>query len=159
MKEIELFKNTFYHIDGILYWKQTIGTRAIKNKRAGKQRKDGYLDVGIKGKYYLCHRIIFSLEFGYLPAIVDHINRIRSDNRPVNLRPATTNQNVYNSSISRSNRVRVKGIRVTRNGKFEARVAKNGITYQVGTFDTLDKAKRSLENLRKTLHGDFYCHE
>ena len=158
MSDIELFKENFYHINGILFWKITRGSRAKKNNIAGKLRKDGYLDVGLFGKYYLVHRIVFALENNYLPEIVDHINHIRHDNNPNNLREADYAKNAHNSRLSMKNSSSIKGIRITRNGKYEARVAFYNKTYQVGTFSTLMEAKEAVQSFREKLHAEYTCH-
>lgn len=61
--EIEMFKKYFEYNEGYLYWRNRSGTRGRVGTVAGKLRKDGYFDVGLKGKYYLIHRIVFCLTF------------------------------------------------------------------------------------------------
>lgn len=155
---VSLFREYFKYEDGNIYWIKTAGTRALVGSRAGKRRKDGYYDVGLKGKYYLVHRIIFALNHNYLPETVDHIDHNRENNLISNLREATCSQNSHNSRISRNNSTGVKGIRKTRNNKFEARIAINGTTIQVGTFDTLECAKSAIEIERKKRHGQYACY-
>lgn len=156
-EDIELFKEYFYYDDGYIFWKKTSGTRGLKGSRAGKLRKDGYFDVGLKGKYYLVHRIIFALHYNYLPQMIDHVNRNRADNRIENLREADYSTNVWNSSISSYNSTGIKGIRKTSSGKFEARIAVRGKTIQVGTFDTIEEASSRLNEVREKEHGEYAC--
>lgn len=155
--EIEMFKKYFEYNEGYLYWRNRSGTRGRVGTVAGKLRKDGYFDVGLKGKYYLIHRIVFALHFGFLPKMIDHINRDRSDNRVENLREIEYSSNNWNSGISSSNTTGVKGIRITRTGKFEARLAVKGKTIQVGTFSTLDEATSELKKVREKEHGEYAC--
>ena len=58
----------------------------------------GYLRVKLDGQCYKIHRIIWALTHGFDPGEmqVDHINRIKTDNSPQNLRLATHNQNMRN---------------------------------------------------------------
>lgn len=56
----------------------------------------GYLRTKIKGKTYKVHRIIWKMIFNQEPRIIDHINRIKHDNRLVNLRNVTERENVLN---------------------------------------------------------------
>ena len=58
-----------------------------------------------------------------------------------------------------NNKTGVKGIRKTKTGRYEARVAANGITYQVGTFDSLEVARERLIEFRSTLHKEFTRNE
>lgn len=158
MNNVELFKEYFEYKDGFLIWAKTSGTRGIKGTKAGKIRKDGYYDVGLKGKYYLVHRIIFALHNGYIPEVIDHINRDPSDNRIENLREVNYSQNAFNSKISKNNTTGVKGIRLTKNNKYEARVAVNKITTQIGTFETLMEAQEAIKVFREKEHGEYSCH-
>ena len=154
---LEMFKEYFEYRDGFLIWKKRSGTRGLAGTRAGKLRKDGYFDVGLKGKYYLVHRIVYALHYGIFPEVVDHVNRDRSDNRVENLRSADSCKNAWNSTISTSNTTGVKGVRRTYNGKFEARVAVKGNTIQVGTFNTLEEASDALDKIRQKEHGEYAC--
>ena len=58
----------------------------------------GYLRVGIKGKQYKVHRIIWKIMTGNDPENldIDHINRNKTDNRFCNLRLASRAQNKLN---------------------------------------------------------------
>jgi hypothetical protein len=157
MNEIELFKEYFEYKEGNIYWLKTSGTRGIKGTKAGKLRKDGYFDVGLKGKYYLLHRVIFALTNNYLPEVIDHVDHNRANNFVSNLREATYSKNAHNSLKSKNNSTGVKGIRLTKNNKYEARVAINSVTHQVGTFEDISQALQALEILRLSLHGEFTC--
>lgn len=155
---ILMFREYFEYRDGQLFWKKTAGTRGIKGQQAGKLRKDGYYDVGLKGKYYLVHRVIFGLFNDYLPPFVDHVNHNPADNRIENLRASCHNTNIWNSRRRIQNSSGVKGVRLTKNGRFEARVAVFGVTKQVGTFSTLEQATAAIATAREALHGEFTCH-
>lgn len=55
--------------------------------------KDGYLEVKLRFRHWykkmLEHRLKFLLRHGWLPATVDHKNRVRRDNRLDNLQAST----------------------------------------------------------------------
>lgn len=65
---------------------------------AGSKRKDGYVRVVLDGRRYFAHRIVWYLKHGIDPGEkqIDHINRVKSDNRPGNLRLATNYENAQN---------------------------------------------------------------
>lgn len=66
--------------------------------RAGQLNRQGYWTVWFNGRRYLVHRIILLITNGKLSEgmVVDHINRIRSDNRYCNLREITQGENAKN---------------------------------------------------------------
>ncbi len=59
---------------------------------------------------------------------------------------------------TKNNKTGVKGIRKTSNGKYEARVARKGKTFQVGTFNSLEEASKALQEFREKVHDCFTCH-
>ena len=91
----ELIKHLRYEPEtGHLFWID--GQR--KGLQAGCKNKDtGYIAVRHKGKSYRAHRVIWLMVHGDLPdAPLDHINRVRDDNRIVNLRLSNNASNSAN---------------------------------------------------------------
>ena len=158
MENIELFREYFEYRDGALYWKKSKGPRATKGSKAGYLRKDGYYGTMFNGNSYLVHRIIFGIVHGYLPEIVDHKDHNPANNLISNLRTADYSKNIHNCRISKSNTSGVKGVRKTKTGRFECRVAINGVTHQVGTFSSLIEAEEKIKEYRQNLHEEFTCH-
>ena len=76
-------------------------------KHAGKQAgrvnpTTGYAEISISGRRYGAHRLAVMLKTGAWPAaMVDHINRDRTDNRWANLRCVTAAENLRNISEHR----------------------------------------------------------
>lgn len=143
----EILDQIFEYKDGDLYWKPV---------KAGTVDGSGYLQVGIKGKYYKNHRLIFLMHHGYLPDLIDHADGNRQNNRIENLREATRSQNNYNKKIGKSNTSGVKGVSWRPDSKkWRARiyVEKNPIV--LGMFDTIEEAKAAIEEARKICHKDF----
>ena len=66
----------------------------------GSAHGRGYRHIGYCGKIYLVHQIVCRAFNGIPPAdkpFVDHINRIRDDNRPSNLHWVSTKENCDNT--------------------------------------------------------------
>ena len=81
-------------ISGELFW--IAGKRV--GKRAGYVNADGYVKVHVNGKAVPAQKIAWVLAYGFEPnGIVDHEDRVRSNNRLANLRIATASQNCANS--------------------------------------------------------------
>lgn len=78
---------------------------------AGTITKRGYLQVFIRPKQYLVHRIIWKIMTGSDPVDqVDHIDGDRINNRWANLRAADNGENRWNSKIPKNNKSGVKGV-------------------------------------------------
>ena len=86
---IEYIKKYFkYNEDGTL-------SRFDRKNSNGTYDKDGYLILKIKGKQYKAHRIVYALFNSHFPkGEIDHVNRIRDDNRIENLRPVNRIENM-----------------------------------------------------------------
>jgi len=100
----------FYYKDGALYNKEDISPKARKNQKAGCTNGGGYAQIQIEGKIFLAHRLIFLMHNGYLPKILDHINRNKQDNRIENLRGASKKLNSINSKVYSNNKTGRKGV-------------------------------------------------
>jgi hypothetical protein len=91
----ELLKYYFIYVEetGVLYHR--FGRR--RWEVAGCRDGGGYHQVWLYGVYYPRARLIFLIEHGRWPVpTVDHINRIRDDDRIVNLREASHSEQLRN---------------------------------------------------------------
>lgn len=145
-----------YDSNGYLIWKvKPNGNIKIGNK-VGSINSAGYYSTIIKYKNYLIHRLIFLYHHGYLPDYVDHINGNPLDNRIENLRECTKSQNNCNSKKPKNNTSGVKGITWhKRHKKWYVRIFYEKQKYELGLFDDLDLAKKTLDEFRMKLHGNF----
>lgn len=87
-----------------LIYKEDTGHLFFKkkpNKVAGWIGTHGYREVQINNKSYYCHKIAWVMFYKKQPnATIDHINRIRSDNRIVNLRDVSQRENNWNAKTT-----------------------------------------------------------
>jgi hypothetical protein len=78
---------------GVLSYKNT-------EKPAGYTNGKGWLRIKVNNKHYRVHRIVWKMYYGEditCGMTIDHINRIRDDNRIANLRVVTHRENIQNS--------------------------------------------------------------
>ena len=100
---------------------------------------DGYIEVNLNKTRYKAHRLIYKIHTGIEPNQIDHINRIRHDNRFENLRSVTHLQNCENRSISKKNISGHTGITPILTG-WRAQGYLNGKTIHIGHYRTLEEA-------------------
>lgn len=100
----------FQYADGHLYWKKVVGKKVKIGAKAGHLANDsGYIFIRINSKLYRAHRLIWIYHYGDIDSelFIDHINRVRDDNRIENLRIVSLAINNMNSN--RKN-IRVKNL-------------------------------------------------
>ncbi len=77
----------------------------------GMSKSTGYMRVVVDNKIYNSHRLAFLYMKGYMPENeVDHINRIKYDNKWVNLREVSKSCNLRNCCISKNNISGINGV-------------------------------------------------
>lgn len=146
--------------EGRLIWKMSPSRKVKVGNIAGSMLKSGYLEVGIDKQYFRVHRVIFAMSYGYWPKLVDHINGVRTDNRPSNLREANDLQNTHNSRIRRDNTSGIKGVSwIAAQSKWKAECRVNGVRHRVGYFADKNEADKAIRAFRETHHQGFARHE
>jgi len=97
---------------GLFEWKVDRLNGKIKGGDvAGCKNNIGYIQIRSEGEQYLASRLAFLFMEGYLPEhTVDHINRIRDDNRWCNLRHTTMQCNNRNKSLDKRSTSGVSGV-------------------------------------------------
>lgn len=141
---VDYIKKYFtYNKDGTL-------TRTDRKNSNGSIDKDGYLIIKIKGKQYKAHRIVYALFNNKLPIKeIDHINRVRTDNRIENLREVDRKENVINTTKKINKDTGVFGVYLDKRKDLKKKYTikhKN----QVYRFYTLEEAV----NKRSELNGN-----
>ncbi len=139
---------------GALLWKQR-GSRRTVGKPAGHRCLAGYIKIGIGGKLYSAHRIVWLLHTGdWPPDEIDHINCAKADNRITNLRLATRGENTRNAPKRPDSSWALKGIH--RCGpNWQARISVNRRRIHLGTFDTPQEAHAAYMKAAREWFGEF----
>lgn len=140
---------------GDLYWTAPPSRRAKVGDIAGYVGKQGYRLVGLLGRNYLAHRLVWIMLRGEAPAMLDHIDGDKSNNRINNLRPATDAQNAANRGLRSDNTSGFKG--ATRHGSgFKAQATIGGTNKYIGTYRTSEEAHAAYMEVASITFGE-YC--
>jgi hypothetical protein len=133
-----------YHPD--TGWFTSTGVR-YSSKQAGERvgtlhNTKGYRYLTIKGKTYREQRVAFLYMTGEWPKHqVDHINRIKDDNRWENLRDVPAAKNAQNRKVFSTNKSGHTGVVWNREClKWQVLCRANGKKHYGGLFDGLDEA-------------------
>jgi len=108
-----------------------------KGDIAGGIRPDGYRSIRADRKKYYSARLAFLYMEGYFPENdIDHINRIKDDDRWVNLRHVSRSCNMINKGLVSNNTSGVTGVSWNkRERKWVSRIMANGERILLGKFD------------------------
>jgi hypothetical protein len=122
---------------------------------AGKQRKDGYIDINISPKRYLAHRLAWLYIHDSWPnQMLDHINGIRNDNKISNLREVTNSENQQNKTKARkdsNSKFQCVNYKPSHK-KWEAYITVNRVKKHIGHFDSPEEAHAAYLLKKKELH-------
>lgn len=116
-----------------LVWLVNNGTRCRKGNPVKGASHNGYVRVQVGGVLSLAHRLIWEIHNGKIPPgyVVDHINRVRSDNRISNLRLVTPSQNCQNVLVYPGKTSGLpKGISMHQKGGYKARIRLNNVVHE-----------------------------
>lgn len=126
---------------GAWTWLVRSGGKSTVGSPAGYLDTHGYIKISIDNGRYYSHRLAFLYMTGAWPKEhVDHIDRDRANCRWANLREASRSQNLQNMGVTRRNKLGVKGVHRTPNGRFRAAIHRNGQTRRLGCFLTIEEA-------------------
>jgi len=145
---------------GHLIWKVDAGRRRKAGQLAGCKTRENRILIGINGRLYKAHRIIWAMQTGEWPnQQIDHINEDPSDNRWENLRLATKSQNMRNITRIKSNTSGYKGVSWHNDAqKWRASIKVDGSSYHLGLFKSKDDAAEAYKAAAQKLHGVFAKH-
>lgn len=113
----------------------------------------GYVITVENKKHIRLHRVLMNPPDG---KVVDHINRIKCDNRKSNLRICNQRLNTYNASIKKNNVSGQTGVsKIKTTGKFRARIFVDGREKNLGHYESFEEAVTARIKAEKQYFGDF----
>ncbi len=149
-----ILHNFEYDAETGIFTRIVASGKARPGHRGDRKGPAGYRRVKFRNKDYQAHRLAWYFATGEWPTLqIDHVNRIRDDNRLCNLRLATASQNTANT-IS-NGRDLPRGVTVHKSGKYQASVKRNGKNYHLGLFADSVAAHQAYLKKAKSLYGEF----
>lgn len=144
---------------GDLIYKYDVAPMAKKGQIAGSSDGHGYIKIGLFGRRYMAHRLIWIYKTGSSPeGDIDHIDGSRRNNRWANLRSATRSQNLCN--LPGRSASGVKGVYFNKKtGRWTAQIRLHGRSVYQAYFKTLGEAEKAVTFHREQFHGEFARHE
>ena len=136
--------------EGKLYWKNPNpdlkGYKNLIGKEAGNIH-DGYRRVMIDGKKYQTHCIIYFLETGKQPKIIDHRDRNSLNNKFGNLRASSHSRNMRNTGKNSHNTTGYKGVRYyKKTNKWFGQSDIKDLKFTTNHFDYKCQAAKAYDN-------------
>lgn len=125
-------------------------------------KSSGYVNVTIGRLIFKAHRIIWAIYNGVVPdpeCDIDHLNGIRCDNRPCNLRLVSASSNMKNSKQYKHNTSGITGVSWEKtHKKWRASINIGKKRVNLGRFDDVSDAirarrKAEVENGYTDRHG------
>lgn len=137
---------------GLFRWRHAVGLRIKPGMIAGSKTDKGYIHIFYKGKCYKAHRLAFMFMNGSMPDDeVDHKDGNGENNKWVNLRGCTRNENQQNLPVYKNNSSGYQGIDEC-GGRFRARISFNGKRYSSVYFETIEAAINAHAEMKKEIH-------
>lgn len=144
-KEYLLWLFKYDKSKGILIWKnhwRNCTATNIKGKIAGTSFLDNrrknpieYRTIGINGKYYFLHQLVWFIEKNEWATLIDHVDGDGLNNRLSNLRVLTNRRNSQNRYYHRDKTKLVGTWWSKYHGKWRSEIKINGLKKHLGSFD------------------------
>ena len=125
---------------GLFTWLNHKKSTYVSKQAGTKNKSTGYVQISLGGKIYKAHRLAWLYMMGSMPVgDMDHKNRIKDDNRWVNLREATKTENMGNLNLQFRNKSGQRGITYYQ-GAWQAQLTKGKKNNYLGRYRTKEEA-------------------
>lgn len=117
------------------------GRKPYVGRGIGRDKR--YLAWDYKRRTYYLHQLIYLYHFGFIPALIDHIDRNPRNNAIENLRACTNAENQYNALRKVNNKSGFKGVVQHKNctlKKWQAKITVNKKVISLGYYATPEEA-------------------
>jgi len=144
---LELFS---YDKDTGLFTRRNSCRGCRAGETAGCINGHGYIVIRVDRVLYAAHRLAWHVSFGPLlhSEHIDHINHKKHDNRLINLRKVTNQQNTWN---------RPGALGAYRAGnKWISKIRRDGKLIHLGTFNTRDEAALAYQREATASRGEYH---
>jgi len=147
---------------GEFRWKKKEGdtplVRSFNAQRAGKiagsVSSNGYSMIWIDHRLWLTHRLAWLYVHGALPVcFVDHIDRVKTNNRIANLRLSNPVLNQANCSTQERNKYGAKGVRLRGSSWVASIGVGGGRPMHLGSFNTKEEAEAAYIGAARVMWG------
>ncbi len=139
--------------------REPIEGKALSTAKTSKYSNTTYCTIYLNGKNVYLHRYVLARMLGRELTNkdrVDHINGNGLDNRRENIRLCKHQQNMWNQPSRRNTSSKYKGVTYfKRDGNWQAKIAPNGKTLQLGYFKTEVEAADAYNQKATELFGEF----
>lgn len=158
--EVELIKSILTKVivtpdAGSIKWNEDIKS-VKKGDEAGYIDMAGYRACKHKGFKLKCHRVIFYYVNRWLPECLDHINRIKDDNRIDNLRATTASLNARNIGVRKTSKSGITGVFFNKGRNvYQAQITINGKQLYLGYHKTIEAATTARKEAELKYFGEY----
>lgn len=152
--------HTYQEVSDLLNYNAETGEFHWRNSRKGVTAGEKAGTIGYHGyriicihptTYRACRLAWLLMHKRWLAYCIDHINHNKTDDRLLNLREATHQQNLMNQS-----RKRLKGVsKAKKEGRWRAYITVNYAYIALGIYDTPEQAAREYDRAARIYFGEF----
>lgn len=147
-KELKKYLN-YNKKTGEFKWIKKTSNRVKIGDTAGTINNNGYVTIGLLGKFYKAHTLAWLYCFGKFPKYqIDHIDGNPSCNKILNLRDVPQSENCKNRKIRSNNTSGYTGVTYAKvNRKWKAFICIDGVQTSLGYFKKKEDAiKERIKN-------------